>query len=171
MSSPGFAVQVDDHIHLHGISSKKKDLGQHQISDLITIDVQPIPAYSNNSERFAWLASHYTELIQHYNGTQVHLEGYAMGAGRAGMNFTIGECTGYLKAELWRSGVTVNIIAPTALKKFATGKGNANKDAMMLAFAEKHQIETLPKLSCMNDCVDAYWLRDYDGDFYEVLGR
>lgn len=171
MTSPGFSIEKDGHLYLHGISSKKKDCGRFEISDKITINVDRTIEFINNSDRFNRLSNHYISLIQDYGGTVVHLEGYSMGSGRGGMTFSIGECTGHLKAKLWELNIPIHIVSPTGLKKFATGKGNANKEAMMNQFCIEHGLDSLPNLSCMNDCIDAYWLMKYSGTFYEILSR
>lgn len=46
----------------------------------------------------------------------------------------------------------VQYVAPTELKKFATGKGNADKDAVMLAAAK------IEPMIANNDEADAWWL-------------
>lgn len=65
----------------------------------------------------------------------VYLEGYAYSS-RAGMTFDIGESTGALKMMLWENGIDCTTVSPTQSKKFATGKGNANKELIMEAFAK-----------------------------------
>jgi Holliday junction resolvasome RuvABC endonuclease subunit len=65
----------------------------------------------------------------------VYLEGYAYSS-RAGMTFDIGESTGALKMMLWENGIGCTTVSPTQSKKLATGKGNANKELIMEAFAK-----------------------------------
>jgi len=168
MTSPGLAYTQDGIIHLFGLSKKKKDIGTHKISDTISLVVAPYPEFNNNSERFDKVSSVLVDIISTLNQPSVNLEGYAMGS-RGSMAFTIGESTGFLKYKLYSSKVNVHIVSPMTLKKYATGKGNANKDAMMDAFKAKHALETLPNVSCITDVIDAYWLMIYDGPFYEEI--
>ena len=62
------------------------------------------------------------------------LEGYSMGA--KGRLFDIGEATGIFKYFLSQNSISPQIVAPSAIKKHATGKGNANKFQMLDKFLE-----------------------------------
>jgi Holliday junction resolvasome RuvABC endonuclease subunit len=169
MSSPGLCITDSDTIYLYGQSGKKKDLGTYDINENgshIVLMVSTIEKFQNNAERFNKASSKFIDIIKSHQCETVHLEGYAMGSGRGGMTFTIGESTGFLKSALYNNGIGVNIIAPTTLKKFATGKGNANKDKMYEAFIEKLGVH-LPEVGCRSDVVDAYWLQLYNLEFYE----
>lgn len=59
------------------------------------------------------------------------IEGYSMGS-QAGQLASIGELGGVIKLLMYRNGFLYQIVAPTQLKKFATGKGNGAKDEVML---------------------------------------
>jgi crossover junction endodeoxyribonuclease RuvC len=169
MSSPGLCIIEDTTIHLYGQSTKKKDLGTYNIngnSINIILTVNQIESYKNNTERFDNSVSKYINILKSHNCNTVNLEGYAMGSGRGGMTFTIGESTGFLKSALYNNRIATNIVAPTTLKKFATGKGNANKDKMREAFIETLGID-LPDVNCRSDVIDAYWLSVYNLEFYE----
>lgn len=62
----------------------------------------------------------------------VVLEGYSFGSrGRA--VYDIGELGGVVRWALFDSGVPFVDVAPSSLKKYATGKGNSPKDAMIAA--------------------------------------
>lgn len=95
---------------------------------------------------------------------EVIIEDYAMGA--KGRVFHIGENGGALKMRLYRNQIKYSTISPAEVKKFATGKGNANKEAMYEAFLERHKYvlklkdilgqDTLD--SPVTDIVDAYYI-------------
>jgi hypothetical protein len=93
---------------------------------------------------------------------QFFLEDYAYGA--KGRVFNIGENTGVLKLLLANNAVQV--VSPTAVKKFATGKGNATKDQMVAQFLRETRIDFMRDLygnkgslrSPVPDLVDAYYL-------------
>jgi len=81
----------------------------------------------------------------------VVLEGYSFGSrGRA--LFNIGELGGVIRMALWERDIPFLEVSPSALKKYATGKGNAPKDAV-LATAIRNDFE-----GSNNDEADAWWL-------------
>lgn len=64
------------------------------------------------------------------------IEGYSFGSrGRA--IFSIGELGGVVKYNLYKDGTPYIDAAPALVKKFATGKGNANKDEVLAASIRK----------------------------------
>lgn len=75
----------------------------------------------------------------------------------------LGSLLAQLEGTLSREGVTLLTVAPTSLKKFATGKGNATKDEMVEAI-ESHDSElyqllmNTAKAKGRYDVADAYWL-------------
>ena len=99
---------------------------------------------------------------------KVILEGYSYGS--TGKVFHIAENTAILKYNLWDDEIEFDIIPPTVIKKFATGKGNANKEKMYESFVEENpgvdlRSELTPRssnvISPVNDIVDAYFLAKY----------
>ena len=128
--------------------------------------------YKDNLDRFTKLANMTVEwileqptaiLMRNYVG----LEGYAFGA--KGQVFNIGENTGILKLKLQRVAPTVSVFAPSEIKKFATGKGNANKMLMYEAFVEEtgddlamlFGIDPYNGESPVSDIIDSYYIAKY----------
>jgi Holliday junction resolvasome RuvABC endonuclease subunit len=80
--------------------------------------------------------------------------------------FHIAENTGVLKYKLWEEAYPVEIYAPTEVKKFATGKGNADKKSMYLSFRKETGIDINQLVSSdkntisspVTDIVDAYFI-------------
>ena len=73
---------------------------------------------------------------------------------------------------LFRSKIPYKKIPPTVLKKFATGKGNSNKEAMYSQFLKEENVDllgllglNLPKSgkidSPISDIVDSFFLCRY----------
>jgi hypothetical protein len=97
----------------------------------------------------------------------VLIEDYAFAA--KGRVFNLAENCGLLKYLLYKEGYKFATIAPSVIKKFATGKGNANKEAMWLAFYESTGVDLIsvygPKSrtlgSPVTDIVDAYYLTQW----------
>ena len=96
--------------------------------------------------------------------THVALEGYAYSA--SGKVFHIAENTGILKYKLYQLSVPVTVIQPTEVKKYATGKGNADKNAMYDSWLLETGINLkgllTPKrqesVSPVSDIVDSYYI-------------
>ena len=106
-----------------------------------------------------------------HNVNRVFLEGYSYGS--TGKVFHIAENTAILKYLMWDNEIGFDIIPPTVIKKFATGKGNANKEKMQEAFVKENSRVDLctwltPKssnvISPVNDVVDAYFIAKYGLD-------
>ena len=95
---------------------------------------------------------------------QVAIEGYAFGA--KGKVFHIAENTGVLKYRLHQAGIPVEVIPPSAIKKQASGKGNANKEEMYKAFVRETFIDLQKVISPgkkdignpVSDIVDSYYI-------------
>jgi hypothetical protein len=90
--------------------------------------------------------------------------------GAKGRVFHLGENCGLLKHNLWKHGLNFTLVSPTALKKHATGKGNADKCAMISAFHHKTGIDLASLMdigncgSPLSDVVDSWFLADYGRD-------
>lgn len=69
---------------------------------------------------------------------------------------TLGVLHGVVRNWLWTAGVTIQLVPPATLKKFATGRGNANKDAVRDAARDRGG---LPAGVTSDEC-DAWWLRE-----------
>jgi hypothetical protein len=95
---------------------------------------------------------------------QIAIEGYAFGA--KGKVFHIAENTGVLKYRLHQSSIPVEVIPPSAIKKQAAGKGNANKEEMYKAFVKETGIQLQVVISPgkkdignpVSDIVDSYFI-------------
>ena len=82
------------------------------------------------------------------------IEGYSMGTARQSSHaHGLGELGGVIRLALWEAGVPYVDVPPACLKKYATGKGNANKEAVLIA-AVKRGAEVKD-----NNEADAWWLR------------
>lgn len=90
----------------------------------------------------------------------VIIEGYSYNS-NGGSMFDRAELGGIIKKALWDKKVKFEELAPTSLKKFITGKGNAPKELMMLKTFKKFGVEFSD-----NNLCDAYGLARYG---YEYL--
>lgn len=94
---------------------------------------------------------------------KVYMEGYSMGS--TGRVFNIAENCGLLKHYLWKWKYDFTVIPPTVIKKFATGKGNANKQLLQECFIKETGYDVKAKLNLTekqwnpsSDIIDAYYI-------------
>lgn len=134
------------------------------------IECRLLPEYQSEEERYDVQTTMMAQFIWNSGPNKiVFLEGYAMGA--RGLVFNIAECTGLLKHKLWELHVPFHLVAPPTVKKFATGKGNSDKEAMYKAFRMQGNPDLMkfygPKAgsgkigSPVTDIVDSYYLARY----------
>lgn len=84
----------------------------------------------------------------------VVVEGYAMGSKRQSHSYATGELGGVIRLMLHEARVPFVDVPPASLKKYATGKGNASKDEVLVA-----AVKRLGYDGACNDEADALWLR------------
>ena len=148
----------------HFLASKRMHEGL-KTPNLIATDY---PIWTREEERYELLCNWVLDCIKNLppEQTTITLEGYSFGS--TGKVFNIAENTGVLKQGLYRMGYKIDVVPPTTIKKFATGKGNANKEKMYEAFVKENPNSNLLGLlahranvsiiSPLSDIVDAYFL-------------
>jgi Holliday junction resolvasome RuvABC endonuclease subunit len=140
ITSPAMAMidhQSDERkVYLIGLQKKYKIF---EAPPGFMIEALTYPSWTIPEERFEKLSVYFLEsikILKEIGETEVFIEGYSMGS--KGRVFDIAEATSVLKYRLFKDGISYTAIAPTAVKKFATGKGNANKLVMADAFKERY---------------------------------
>lgn len=125
----------------------------------------------DDTARFVELANWVLGVINITTPDLIVLEDYAFAA--PGRITQLAENGGVLKAALHETfpEIPLRIIAPTTMKKFATGRGIATKDDIWAAFVKKDHRRAAWQLLChpralrvtspMADVADAYFLADY----------
>ncbi len=121
------------------------------------------PIWTKQEERYSNFSLWAINILEHAEVDVVFLEGYAYAA--SGQVFNIGENTGLLKYHLWKYGYRVHTLAPSEIKKTATGKGNANKEKMYEAFLKETGLDLRDRLSLtekqmnpLSDIVDSFFI-------------
>lgn len=121
--------------------------------------------------RFIELATWVMNIIKQMKPECIVLEDYAFGA--TGRLTQLSENAGTLKVKLYEQygNIPLHVVAPTTMKKFATGKGIATKDDIWAAFVKREpHTEAWAKLchpkalrigSPVADIADAYFLAQY----------
>lgn len=100
--------------------------------------------------RLAWYRGRFAPLFA--NADLIVCEGYAYHAkGRAAVS--LGELGGVLRLTAQDAGTALVEVPPTVVKKLATGKGNASKEAVLAAAVRRMQY-----MGASPDEADALWL-------------
>lgn len=125
--------------------------------------------YSCQEERFDNISEWAIAILKKFKVTDVCLEGYSMGS--KGNITGIAENAGLLKHKMWKQGIKFSTPAPTQIKKYFSGKGNANKDFMYESFIEQTKIQLCeeigynkipkPDSNPISDIVDSYAMLCY----------
>ena len=134
----------------------------------------PHRPYSSEPERYNNIANWAIDIIKLYGDAKtginrikptIQIEDYSFAS--TGRVFHIAENLGLLKYKLKiECGWEYTLIAPSVIKKFATDKGNANKEIMLSAFQGDTGVnlgelfESSAK-SPISDVVDAYFICKY----------
>ena len=177
MSCPAVCIHNGGVFTFHYLAPAKKYEGDFKEFD-IDFDRPTIfgyikPEFSTQEERFDKISDWVLSVIETECGVvkglneplKIVIEGYSMGS--KGKVFHIAENAGLLKYKLYKKKISFETPAPTTVKKFATGKGNSNKEAMYEAFFDDTSIDLEKILDCkrdknpVNDIVDAYWMCKY----------
>lgn len=119
-----------------------------------------------DEERYDIISKWVINLLKGNEVDEVFIEGYAFNA--VGRVFQIAENTGILKYKIWKEGIPCTVVPPTVIKKFVTGKGNANKESIDNFFeAEtclslKSELKLTPKQwNPSSDIIDSYYVCKY----------
>jgi crossover junction endodeoxyribonuclease RuvC len=105
-----------------------------------------------NEQRLLTIASQIRQLVRHHQPTIVALEDLAYGAKGAGLTALAG-LHWTIRCMLHGQHVRPLVVASTAIKKYATGAGNAKKDDVYAA-----AIRRLNYTGNSRDEADALWL-------------
>lgn len=114
----------------YSFSPNKKLIGQHKNVTLVEY-----PDWNCKSHRYDLLSKWVLDIIESHDVSEAIIEGYAYGAKGRGV-VDLGENGGLLRWKFWYNQIPYSEISPQELKKLATGKGNASKEAMYEAFIE-----------------------------------
>jgi hypothetical protein len=134
----------------------------------------PHRPYNSEPERYNNIANWAIDIIKLYGDAKtginrikptIQIEDYSFGS--TGRVFHIAENLGLLKYKLKiECGWEYTLIAPSVIKKFATDKGNANKEIMLSAFqgdtgVNLGELFDSSAKSPISDVVDAYFICKY----------
>ena len=138
---------------------------QHEILNFHT---ETYPEWETEEQRHDLLSDWAMSIIC---GCRVFIEGYAFATSGKSYVRSVAENSGLLKHKMYKAKQAFTSIPPSVIKKYATGKGNANKDLMYDAFSKECvtpvdlQKTLRPKSTKLTnpttDIVDSYWICKY----------
>ena len=102
----------------------------------INSDTSVITSKSKGAKRLFEISSTIVELCLEYGVTIVIIEGYSF-ASRNSQAHSIGELGGAVRMRLWENNIPFVDVPPTCRAKFATGRGNANKNEVVSSISAK----------------------------------
>ena len=150
--------------YFYYLTSKKKHIGK-MLENVIGYEHKefksPIERFSNLS---SWVLHILDTLHKKQKNKHIFIEGYSYGS-KGQAVFQIAENCGILKYRLQMSpSMLYDTIVPSVVKKYASGKGNADKQLMYDSFKE-HTKKDLMKMFDMQklnnpvtDIVDSYYI-------------
>lgn len=163
ITCPAITVHSGDHwswnnCKFYYYTSNKKSIFPHkQFIGTLYAD------WLTDMERYENISSYIINIVKMHKPTIINLEGYSFGS--KGQVYNIGENAGILKWKLSSLKYKYFITPPTVVKKFATGKGTANKYLMHESFVVDTSLnlcDTLsvkdPDKSPCSDIVDSYFI-------------
>jgi len=165
LSCPAICVETENAEDFYYLTDRKKYEGTFRPNITGTLH----KGYLSAQERYENIADWVIETIQSYypksiakiNYPIINLEDYSFAS--KGKTFHIAENMGMLKYKFYKLKIPFNLIAPSSIKKYATGKGNANKEKMVDAFKDTTGVDLLSELdsgynSPCSDIADSYFI-------------
>ena len=168
LNSPAVCVADEsfefDKCNFFYLTSKKKHLGKLRYN----IQGDEHKEYNDPIERFenlsTWALHKINTLPNIQNGIEIFIEGYSFGS-KGQAVFQIAENGGILKYRLHTtSTLKYDTIVPSVIKKYATGKGNADKKLMYDTFTKEHNIDLMKVFDMqtlnnpVTDIIDSYYI-------------
>ena len=136
--------------------------------EILNLHADPYPEWETEEQRHDLLSDWAMSIV---SGCQVFIEGYAFATSGKSHVRSVAENSGLLKHKMYKAKQAFTSVPPSVIKKYATGKGNANKELMYEAFTAElltpSDLKTrlTPKSkklrSPVSDIVDAYFIAKY----------
>lgn len=123
------------------------------LPDGTTSVIVPPKGAERGMPRLRWIRDSILSRARMSRVDLVVIEGYAMGMGREAHNHAMGELGGVVRLSLFEAGISFVDVPPAVLKKYATGKGNANKELVLV-----EAVKRLGFQGSDNNEADALWL-------------
>lgn len=122
------------------------------------------PGARRDVDRLLWLRDAVLHLVSAWSHTVVVLERPSF-ASRGNAVVSLGELHGVLKVALREAGVPVAVVAPGTLKRYASGRGNAPKELVLV-----EAVKRLGYDGSDHNVADALFLLHMALDYYGLPG-
>ena len=171
MQSPALCLFEGDNFcfdkcQFYFLTSKEKYLYVHP-----KLHGELFPDYYEQPERFNNIGTWIVDVCKSKNVDKVFVEDYSYGS--VGRIFNIAENGGVCKYLMWKNNIKYETIPPTVIKKFATGKGNSDKQKMQDSFISETNFDikdvlkmTEKQWNPSSDLIDSYFICKY-GEYNE----
>jgi crossover junction endodeoxyribonuclease RuvC len=147
-------VGIDTSFTGTGFAVKDDTKPDGQQFEFKTIKTKP-EDFKDDTDRICFIRDEIIKSIP--ENAPVVIEDVFVGHGpSAGASLRLALLAGCVRAGLRDKGIKFTIITPTMVKKYITGKGNANKEVIMMTVFKKFGIET-----SNNNESDAISMADY----------
>ena len=171
LTSPAVCITDDCKFvnsHFYYLTNRKKYIGKM----MNNIEGFEHEEYTDNIKRFKNISNfvfhvlgrHISPKIGFRSINKIFIEGYSFGSKGQGL-FQIAENCGILKYRLQMSpSMLYDTIVPSVVKKYASGKGNADKQLMYDSFKEHTKIDLMKMFDMeklnnpVTDIVDSYYI-------------
>jgi len=173
LNSPAICIATGDlsfeNCKFYYVSSKKKyigNFGKNIIGSQYKEWTDPIQRFNNLAKWSLQTIRSYGDMNLFDGQQTVHIEGYSYGS-KGQAIFQIAENCGILKHVLLSKKLKYDTVAPSIVKKFATDKGNANKELMYEQFCKDTKTDLMKMMDMqtlsnpVTDIVDAYYIARY----------
>lgn len=175
LSSPACCILNQDHIEIHCMV-KHNLIHINYLVEPISIITHEIAKDCSAYYRINYLSELFFNILKDVD--EIAFEDYSFGS--VGKVFGIAENTGVLKQKLFEYGIPLSLFAPSQIKKFATGKGNAKKEQMIESFEtnlniDLYKIFNINKdkgpISPLSDIADSYFIAKYLQKYLKELNK
>ncbi len=99
-----------------------------------------ISGWTNEQDRYSCLADWVMKVLEKHSCVSLGIEDYAFSKISSSLT-KLAESCGLIKWFAHSRGIDINRFSPTSIKKFATSKGNADKNLMYQAFLDDTNVE------------------------------
>ena len=164
LTSPAICITDDKFIfersRFYFLTNKKKHLGI--FGNITGSEHQP---WTDPIQRFTQISDWVLKVLRLYQpgGITIAIENYSYGSKGQAL-FQIAENCGILKYRLLEQKWNYSVVVPSVVKKFATGKGNADKEMMYEQFCKdtktdlKKLLDSAKAGNPVSDIVDSWYI-------------